>query len=135
MSFWKSRAVVRRLICAAAVVATTAIATPSQAAFHLWTLSEAYSNASGTLQFLELSDPTFGGQQVVQGTTLSVTNAAMTMTHNFLFPNNLPGDSLNHTFILGTAGIQAAGGPAPDFIIPNGFLFQGGGDISYFNAS
>jgi hypothetical protein len=37
--------------------------------------------------------------------------------------------------LLGTAGLQAAGGPVPDYIIPNNFLFAAGGSISFFNAS
>jgi hypothetical protein len=37
--------------------------------------------------------------------------------------------------LFGTSGIQAAGGPQPDYIIPNGFLFQSGGSISFFGAN
>jgi hypothetical protein len=37
--------------------------------------------------------------------------------------------------LFGTAGIQAAGGPAPDYIIPNGFLFSAGGSISFFGQN
>ena len=136
MSFGKSSTTVRSLMCWAAVFfAATAITPPAHAGFHLWTLSEVYSNNSGTLQFIELNDPTFGSQQFVSGHQLTVSNIGNTITNSFTFPSNLPGDSFNHHFLIGTAGIQAAGGPAPDYIVPNGFLFQAGGSISFFNAS
>jgi hypothetical protein len=118
----------------------TMITSPARAAFHLWSLNELYTNSSGTLQFIELTDPTFGGNQFVNASTMSVSNIGNTMTNMFTFTHNLPNNtmpinSLNHKFLIGTAGIQAAGGPAPDFIVPDGFLFQAGGSISYFNAS
>src|SRR5262249_17647364 len=37
--------------------------------------------------------------------------------------------------LLGTAGIQAAGAPAPDFILPDNFLFLGSGSITFFGAN
>ena len=41
----------------------------------------------------------------------------------------------NKKYLIGTAGIQAAGAPAPDVIVPNGFLFAAGGFISFFGAN
>jgi hypothetical protein len=111
-------------ICAASTLST-------RAAFHLWSVSELYSDASGSLQFIELVD-TFGGEQFVAGQTLQVIGST---THSFIFGSNLPGDSGGHTMLLGTAGLHAAGGPTPDYIIPNGFLFTAGGSLSFFNAS
>jgi len=136
MAELKKLATVRRFVCWAAVFcASTMITSPARGAFHLWSLQELYSNASGTLQFIELVDQGVGGQEFVQNTTISVTNVGGTMTHMFTFPTNLPGNSFEKTFIIGTSGIQAAGGPVPDFVVPNGFLFTGGGSISYFQAS
>src|SRR5882762_7539822 len=114
-----------------AILITTA---PVQAAFHLWSLREVYTDSSGSLQFIELVD-NFGGEQFVGGQQIQVSNLGGTITHSFTFPSNLPSESLNHAFLLGTAGLQAAGGPAPDFIVPANFLFAAGGSISFFNAS
>ncbi len=114
---------------------TLLCAAPVQAAFHLWTIREVYTDSSGSLQFIELFDPSFGGQQFVGGQTFNLSNAGGTITHSFTFPSNLPGDTFNHAMLLGTAGLQAAGGPVPDFIIPNNFIFSAGGSISYYNAS
>lgn len=112
------------ILCAASIL-------PARANFHLWSVSELYSDASGSLQFIELVD-NVGFQEFVGGQTLSVIGAT---THSFTFGANLPGNSFGHTMLLGTAGLQAAGGPAPDYIIPNGFLFTSGGTLSFFNAS
>jgi serralysin len=110
-------------------------ANSAQAGFHLWNIREIYSNSSGTLQFIELFDPSSGGQQFVNGTSISVQNVGNTITHTFNISSNMPSDSLNHALLFGTAGLQAAGGPKPDFIVPDSFLFTAGGSISFFAAS
>ncbi len=106
----------------------------AQAAFHLWNIREIYSNASGSLQFIELFTST-GSQQFVGGQQIVSRNVGNTLQNTFTIPSNLPGDSANRAFLLGTAGIQAAGGPAPNYIIPASFLFTGGGTISFFGAN
>src|SRR4051812_17513507 len=120
--------------CAALLLTLVAV-TPARAAFHLWGLNEIYTNNSGTLQFIELTDP-FGSQNFVAGTQIIVQDATATTTHTFPLPNiTLPGSTLNHSLLFGTAGLQAAGGPAPDFIIPSGFLFAAGGTINFFGLN
>jgi hypothetical protein len=129
---WKAPSTLQSLLSWAAVFCVATMVTPqAHAAQHLWNLQELYTNNSGTLQFIELKT-TFGSQQFVGGFTISSTNLAMNQTNMFTIPTNLPSDSTNHTFLLGTTGIQAAGGPAPDYIIPNNFLFAAGGSISFF---
>lgn len=125
----------RRFTCWVAALALTAVWTPTaKAAFHLWDLAEIYSNSSGTLQFIELSTP-FGSQEFVAGQTINVSNIGASLTNMLTLPSNLPGDSTNKRFLIGTAGVQAAGAPAPDFIMPNGFLFTAGGTINFFGAN
>jgi hypothetical protein len=109
-------------------------ATPTNAAFHLWQLRELYSDSTGSLQFIELFT-TFDSQQFVAGQQISVSNIGNTLTNTFTIPTNLPGSSANKSFLFGTSGLQAAGGPAPDYIIPSDFLFTGGGSISFFGTN
>lgn len=116
---------------AALLVIGSLVALPAQAAFHLWGINEVYTNSSGSLQFIELTD-TFGGQPFTAGQQIQVSNVGNTLTNTFTVPSNTPNDTFNHSLLFGTAGLQAAGGPAPDFIIPNGFLFSAGGSISFF---
>jgi len=134
-SFGTPRAIARGLTWFALGVCSAALITPSaRAAYHLWSLREVYTDSSGNLQFIELSSP-FGGQQFVGGQQMSIANVGGTVTHTFTIPSNLPGDTAIHSLLLGTSGIQAAGGPAPDYIIPTGFLFSGGGTISFWGQN
>jgi len=119
-------------IIAASILLSTAA--PVRAAFHLWTLSEIYSDASGSLQFIELVD-NVGSQNSLQNQVFHLNNSGSTITHSFTFPSSISADPVGTHLLLGTAGLQAAGGPTPDFIIPNNFIFTAGGSISFFNAS
>jgi len=118
---------------AALVLICCLIASPVQAAFHLWTVREIYSDVSGDLQFIELfTSDNF--QEFVGGQTISVRNVGNTMTHSFTLPNNVPGGTANHALLLATSGIDAAGGPTPDFTLPSDFLFPAGGTITFFGT-
>lgn len=118
----------------ALLLASALCAQSASAAFHLWNIRELYTNSNGTLQYIEFFT-TFGNQQFVGGQQISITPSGGGAANTFTIPSNLPGDSTNHAFIIGTAGLVAAGGPVPDFIIPNGFLFAGGGSISFFGSN
>jgi hypothetical protein len=116
---------------AAVGLATAMVTTPAHAAFHLWNIREIYSDSSGNLQFIEFFTSA-SGQQFVGGQQISVIG---TVTHSFTIPSNLPGDTLNHAFLIGTSGIHGAGGPTPDYIMNPNFLFTGGGTINFFGAN
>jgi PEP-CTERM motif-containing protein len=119
----------------AAVGLLMGFAPSAHAAFHLWNITQLYSNPSGTLQFIEMQD-IFGGQNFINGQSITALNVGGTLSNTYTINtpggNPLPGSTLNHFLLFGTAGIQAAGGPAPDFILPNNFLFNNGGTINYF---
>jgi hypothetical protein len=100
----------------------------AHATFHLWSMSELYSNADGSVQFLELR-ALASGQQFVAGHSLSASSGGV--THSIEFTHDLPGDSSGRTFLVGTQGFAALGIVVPDFVVPNGFFFQGGGSIIF----
>ena len=110
-------------------LALTLIVAPARADFHLWTMNEVYSNADGTVQFLELTALT-GGQQFMAGHFLNVYPAAGG-THAFTFPTDLPGDTTGKRMLIATQGFAALGIVTPDYIVPNGFFAQGGGLIDF----
>ncbi len=114
--------------------ATAMLGTSAQAGFHLWSIQELFTNLDGSVQFIELSTAS-GNQQFVSGQTITVKDQSNTTTHTFVIPANLPSDSAGKTFILATAGLQAAGGPAPDYTIPSNFLFTAGGTINFFGTN
>ena len=111
-----SRISVQRVVLGCAVVLACA-GSPAWATFHLWDTSEVYSNADGTIQFIELFT-TFSDEEMVEGHYYGSNE------HDFTFPNNLPSSqTANKRFLMATVGFAALpGAPQPDFIIPDGFV-------------
>jgi hypothetical protein len=132
------------LIGLAVVVLLYAAATPStHAAFHFWQMHEVFSNASGTVQFIEMQDSA-GGEIFTNGFTMSANsdgNVQSVILTN-LITGNTPG-----SLLFATPGFAALpGGVTPDFPIPANFFnpnatnltfsFDGSGDsITFTGAS
>ncbi len=100
------------------VMLTTA--SPVFASFHLWRLNEIYSNASGSIQFIELTSAA-GGQEFLTGHSITTTQNGV--TRSYTFPSDLPGDTTNKTFLIATQGFAALNLVTPDYVVPDGFLF------------
>src|SRR6202521_6219010 len=81
----------------------------AHATFHLWVIDEIYSNADGTVQFIELSNSN-SGEQFVGAHSITCTQGST--THTFTVPTNLPTsiDTTNRTFLIGTQGFAALNG-------------------------
>lgn len=124
----------RSLTRAALGLAFVVCANSAPAAFHLWNIRELYSNASGTVQYIEFFS-SFGSQQFVGGQQITISNVGGSLSNSFTINVNLPSDTTGRSFLLGTAGLAAAGGPTPDYVIPNNFLFTAGGSISFFGSN
>ncbi|CAN5392343.1 hypothetical protein BH11PLA2_BH11PLA2_23460 [soil metagenome] len=119
----------------ASALVLIAMTSPAQAAFHLWGISEVYTNSTGSLQFIEFSTG-FSSQQFVSGQIIHFRNAANTADVSTLtLPSDLPSDTLNKRFLVGTSGLQAAAGVTPDFIMPNGSLILPSAAISFFGTN
>ena len=97
----------------------------AHASFHLWKINEIYSNADGSVQFIELTTQS-GGQQFLANHSISGAPGA-----SFTFPSNLPGDTTNKSFLIGTQGFAALNVVAPDYIVPNGFLSISNGSVNF----
>ena len=109
----------------------TLAAWPVAANFHLFTINELYSNADGTVQFLEMTANS-PGQQVVNGHTLRITLGQFGTTLNtFTVPGNLPGDTAGHRVLFGTQGFAALGIVTPDYVVPNNFFPLGNGTVNW----
>ncbi len=106
-------------------------ALPLPAAFHLWQINELYSNADGTVQFVELTALS-PGQQFLAGHNLISSSGGNTRT--FTFPSNLPGDTSGRRMLIATQGFAALGIVTPDYIVPNNFFFPGGGTVNFASA-
>ena len=114
-----------RWLCAMVLLVSAATA---HAAFHLWQLNEIYSNADGTVQFIELRTSA-GGQQFLTGHAITSLQGSTTLS--FTFPSDLPGDTAGRNFLIGTTGFAALGLVTPDYIVPNGFLFTTDGSVNF----
>src|SRR5262245_52093765 len=93
---------------------------PAFAKSHLWKFTEVFSNADGSVQFIEMFvfDP--AGTAEVQLAGFPLTSSSST----FVFPHNLPNQNTFHTWILLATPAFASlpGAPTPDYIIPAQFF-------------
>ena len=104
-------------------------ATSARATYHTFRINEIYSNASGSVQFIELKEAFgFNSQNFV-----SQAPDIKSGTNDFVFATNLPSSATaNKTFLLGTAGYASlTGAPAPDYIIPANFFNPAGDTLQY----
>ncbi|SDY02081.1 DUF4214 domain-containing protein [Nitrosomonas sp. Nm33] len=102
--------------------------------FHLYRINELYSNADGTVQFIELAVGNVNGESFLMNHAISVKQGDT--TNAFTFPNNLPSiNTANTTVLIATQGFADLGIVTPDYIVPNGFLFtNGSATVNYANV-
>jgi PEP-CTERM motif len=115
-----------------AVAAIAVYALPARAAFHLWSISEIYSNSDGSVQFIEL----FSSSPFQTNTSSPFAHIDSTATgHVFTFSSDLSVDTTNKHMLLATAGFGSlAGGVTPDFTIPSHFFNPAGDTITFANT-
>ncbi len=112
------------------VVVLIALGTATaHAASHSWRVNELFSNADGTIQFVELreccgftTEHGLGGKNVRSDAT----------TLAYIFPANVTGDTSNEHILLATAAFAALpGAPTPNHIIPANFFQISGDTVRY----
>jgi hypothetical protein len=141
--------VLRLAAALATIISLAGIQTSAHAAFHLWNVKEVFTNASGSVQFIEMFD-SFGGETLMNGFSLTANSDGNIKT--FTFPSNL---SLNTpgSLLIATSGFGSLpGGVTPDFTFsqsttpisgsffnPNAtnlsFTFNGSGDSMSFTGA
>jgi len=100
---------------------------PAFSGVHLWRVKEVFSNADGTIQFIELATCCGSTGEIFTQSKVISSNA-----HNFPLPGNLTGSTLNKHILLATSGFAALpGAPTPDHIIPNNFFSTTADVISF----
>lgn len=95
--------------------------TPALAGSHLWRFNEVFSNADGTIQFIEMMECCGAANEVALSGKWILSN---TTGNQFNYPANLPlGSTANKHLLLATAGFAALpGAPTPDYIIVDNFF-------------
>ena len=75
-------------------------AAAANASFHLWQIHELYSNADGTVQFVEFVCPNANGEQFIGGHML--VNIGGAGSTSFTFPTDLPSSATANTSSVST---------------------------------
>lgn len=99
---------------------------------------ELFSNADGTVQFVQIVDrgrfDCDSGEDQWAGETLVSTGPGPTRT--FTFPTNLPSCATSARYVLiATQGFADLGIVVPDYVIPNGFLQMPAGTVNFAQVS
>jgi len=115
------------LVCAVILVLSGA---PAWSGAHLWRITEVYSNADGSVQFVEMTTccGSAGGEIFLSGARLT------SNSHTFIFPANLisgPGHPNKHLLLATDAYAALPGVPARDYKIDPNFFSAGGDTITF----
>ncbi len=120
----------RRISTCAGLLLALVWLVQAQASHHGWVISEVFSNADGTIQFIELSSAV-PGHGLVSGFVLFSDDDVTGLSKEFPFPNDISSETENKFLLLATSGFQDVFGIAPDFVIPAGFLATGAGTVQF----
>ncbi len=117
--------------CGFGFVMTALYCAPALAGSHLWRINEVFSNADGTIQFIEMKECCGSPNEIalVGRWVLSDTTG-----NQFDFPANLaPGTTANKHLLFATAGFAALpGAPTPDFVIADNFFDLNQDQLTYW---
>jgi serralysin len=120
-----------RLFAFAASLGAGLWAIPAHATFHLYQITEIYSSADGSVQYVEIFTSA-SGQNFPLNTSAATLMSTGGSTQSYRVPANYPsGDTTNTHVLFATQAFASLGIVTPDYIIPAGFLSVSGGSINY----
>ncbi len=96
------------------------------AGHHGWRVVEAFSDATGTYQFVELQ-ATGNGEDTLSGFTIDATSS--------INLGNVAGSVVGDRYLFATSEFQALFGIAADITIPANFLATSNGEVAYSNRN
>jgi hypothetical protein len=104
-------------------VAVLAAATSAQAAFHLWEIQEVYSNADGSVQFIEMFN--FSNNENFISSYKLETDSDGSFK-SYTFPTSIPTEiaTANKRLLIATPGFAAIANVTPDYTLPSGLFFN-----------
>jgi len=107
-----------------------ALAGSASAGHHNWDFTEIFSNADGSVQFIEMFST--GNNEAGVG-PFTVTAGA----NSFQFVTNLPSTATANTWLLigTTAFASLSGAPTPDYVLPDNFFSTAGGTLNYASGT
>jgi MYXO-CTERM domain-containing protein len=123
----RSRSLIRMMYCLGGLALAGTLggfgASRACATVHLWKIQEVYSNADGSVQFIELFT-SLNNQQFSTGIEFK-SRADGVDFNSFVFPTDTPSPTANRHLLLATPGFAALpGAVTPDFTLPPGPFFD-----------
>ncbi len=108
------------------ILALFAMTAPATANFDAWRINEIYSNADGSIQFIELYTIDDNQDRLLD-------EAISSSLSSYLFDVDLPSDlTAGLFFLVGTASYVAApGAVAPDYTVPDNFFSVSSDTINF----
>ena len=124
-----------RLRWLVALCLAIALRSPPASAFaHLWDFVEIFSNADGSVQFVEMSTVA-AGETVLTAVVIRSLTSFQGSEPDFHFSRNLTGSTANRSLLLATQGFASSpGAVAPDFILPDNFFEIAGDTLTLRSA-
>jgi hypothetical protein len=118
----------RFVFLAAAVALVVASPSPAHATHHLWKITQLFSNASGSIQFIQLGGVAEDNENNLSAATLT---SGSNPIYNFM--TNLSSTATTgKSVLLATSNFASLpGAVVPDYIIPANFIATGGGSLNY----
>ena len=109
-----------------ALVLGLLLATQAHAGHHLWRFTEAFTNSSGSVQYIELHTAD-ANEQAIGGFGIT----SNTGTFNFVTPLSTSATA-NTSILIATSNFAAlSGAVTPDYILPANFISPSGGTLNY----
>lgn len=100
--------------------------------FHAWQINEVYSNADGSVQFIEMTCDQ-SGETALGGQRLYCSRAGQ--TNVFTVPTDLSGETRNKRLLFATPGFGTLpGGIQPNYTVPRNFVFLPNGRVNWANV-
>ena len=119
----RSLAVTAAVLCAAA---------PALAASHLWRFNEFYSSPNRKVQFIEMRE-IMGSEIETNISEHWFATHSFNQSHSQLLGTDLPFGTAFKKFLVGSVSYsQLEGVPAPDYILPDGFLDPDGDTVVWW---
>lgn len=136
MFFELNRVITRLIKVIARSVPIVAAATMGSALadFDQWQINELFSNAEGTVQYIELQSAA-SNQGSLSGLTLVATDISGQQQNTLEISSNLAGDTLGKKLLFATQSFVQSTGLSADFEIEDGFLFTEGGSLDFANGA
>jgi hypothetical protein len=113
-----------RLTLAVSLLATAGAVV--HAGGHTWRVKEIFSNADGTIQYVEVWEANGTPGEVGTANHMVTSNA-----NSFTIPQNVASPTTNRSLLLATQGFADLGVVTPDYIIVDNFFALDGDSISY----